>query len=325
MAAPPTVSVLDPGFLCTIQEPLGRQGWRRYGIPTAGAADSWSARLANRLVGNADNAALLEVTIVGPTLRFNHATRIAITGADLSASIDGHPLAFGEVRNAPAGSVLRFGPRQRGARAYLAFGGGIDVPVVLGSRSTDLRSGFGGLTGRRLEHGDEIPVGQGTAVVNLQRHRGPSVFVDASKPIRLTRGPHAAWFPAAAVRQLCTQRWTLTHDSDRMGARLVGAEIPHRRRAEIASVGLPLGAVQVPPDGHPIVMLADRPTTGGYPVIAVVIRADVGRFAQLMPGERACFTVVSLKDALRHFAERERQLTDLESVAPEAEWAGALT
>lgn len=278
------IEVLEGGLLTTVQDPLGRPGWRRYGVQAAGALDPDAAATANRLAGNPPAAALLEITVLGPTLRLAAPASVGLAGADLGAVIDGRALAPG---SSAMGSQIHFGGRRSGARAYLAVAGGIAVPAVLGSRSTDLRSGFGGFEGRALGAGDRLPIGVGDDAEPASRPAGGAPV----GPIRVLPGPHLDRFPAGALDRLCETEWTASSRADRMAYRLDGPPIEREEMSELPSLGLPLGAVQVPPDGGPIVMLADRPVTGGYPVIACVARADIGRVAQLLPGDPVRFTL----------------------------------
>ena len=291
-----TIEILEPGILTSVQDAVGRRGWRHLGVPAGGAADAWSARLANQLVGNLDDAALLELTLIGPTLRVLDATAAALVGA-LDASIDGMPWRPGSARELRAGSIVRVSDGDD-ARAYLAFGGGIVVEAVLGSSSTDLRTGFGGLDGRALRAGDRLQVGPSSS-----RELWRWVGTPPSGPIRIVPGPHADRLP---LERLTEAPWQIALQSDRTGARLEGPPLA-AAVGEVASFGLPAGAIQLPPDGAPIIALADRPVTGGYPVPAVVIGADVGRVARLRPGDELRFASVSLEEArlARHQAEEE--------------------
>jgi biotin-dependent carboxylase-like uncharacterized protein len=293
-----SVTVLEAGPLTSIQDPAGRPGWRRYGVPVGGAADAWSARLANRLVGNPDGAALIEVTLGGAAFQLGRPTVLALTGG-LVGSLDGRPMPLASAVEAGAGSAVRVDPGS-GARGYLAFAGGIEAEPVLGSASTDLRSGFGGLEGRPLAAGDVLRTAEATARRLAWRGTRPG------GPIRVVRGPHEAGF-----EELCSGSWTVGIAADRAGLRLDGPLIRPALR-EIPSMGLPIGAIQIPPDGHPIAMLVDRPVTGGYPVPAVVIRADVGRLAQLLSGDEVRFASVSLAEALRAWEEAAASLEELE-------------
>ena len=308
------IEVLEPGTLTSVQTAGGRPGWRHLGVPAGGAADPWSARLANRLVGNPDDAALLEVTLRGPSLRFRNTTAVALTGAAFDATLDHLPLPANVGRRVRSGSLLRIGLGD-GARAYVAVGGGIAVVKVLGSAATDLRTGFGGLDGRALQAGDRLMFG--TPTDRIRRSDGEKHI----GPIRIVPGPHAGIGPLVA------RAWTVGSEADRTGVRLDGLSLAGDR-SEVPSMGLPLGAIQVPPDGRPIVMLADRPVTGGYPVPACVVRADIGRVAALRPGDEVTFASVSLEEARRAMRQAEDELVALaDAGAPpddELGWAGAI-
>jgi biotin-dependent carboxylase-like uncharacterized protein len=305
-----SIEVVEPGILTTVQDAVGRRDWRHVGVPAGGAADPWSARLVNRLVGNPDRAALLEVTLAGPTLRFIEPALVALVG-QMAATLDGLPLRPNAARPVRAGAQLRIG-EGRDARAYLAIGGGLKVDPLLGSASTDLRSGFGGLDGRALRAGDRLS--HGSAAGPGYRWLG----VEPTGPIRIVPGPHPA------IEGLTGVLWRVGAEADRTGVRLDG---PRMEGGEVASMGLPLGAIQVPPDGRPIVMLADRPVTGGYPLPAVVIGADIGRVARLRPGDELRFASVSTDEARSALRRAEEELAALEVLeAPgddELGWAGS--
>ena len=310
------IEVIQAGALTSVQTAVGRRGWRHLGIPVGGAADAWSARLANRLVGNADHAPLLEITLLGPTLRFDAPATVAIAGARFDATIDGMPLPWFTGRSVRAGTLLQVGGGE-GARACLAIGGGIVVEELLGSAATDLRTGFGGLDGRALRPGDRLTIGQPTT--RLRRWSGSP----PAGPIRIVDGPQS---DSLAASELTDRAWRVAVASDRTGVRLDGAPIA-AAGSEVESMGLPLGAIQVPPDGRPIVMLADRPVTGGYPVPACVIRADVGRVARLLPGDAVAFASVSMEEARAAGRLEEESLDALEDAVAGGEelgWTGAL-
>lgn len=308
------IEVIEAGALTSVQSAHGRPGWRHLGVPVGGAADPWSARLANRLVGNADDAALLEITLQGPSLRFGAATAVALTGADFEATLDGLPLPANLGRGVRSGSLLRMGLGD-GARAYLAVGGGIEVEIILGSAATDLRTGFGGHEGRALRVGDRLTFRRPTGVVRRWNGHAPM------GPVRIVAGAHEG------VDGLIEQAWVVSSEADRTGVRLGGSPLSGGP-SEVASMGLPVGAIQVPPDGRPIVMLADRPVTGGYPVPACVIRADIGRVAALRPGDRVRFASVSIEEARRALRQAEIELAATEDAdAPPDDglgWAGAI-
>jgi 5-oxoprolinase (ATP-hydrolysing) subunit C len=311
------IEVVEPGLLTSVQTAGGRPGWRHLGVPAGGAADPWSARLANRLVGNADDAALLEVTLLGPVLRFGVETAVALTGSTFDAVLDGLPTVRDVARRVRPGSLLRIGSGD-GARMYVAVGGGIEVEPVLGSASTDLRTGFGGHEGRALRAGDRLAIGRPTGVV-----RGWAGNA-RSGPIRIVPGPHATH---GLADRLVHEDWIVGAEADRTGVRLDGPTLA-ADEPEVASMGLPAGAIQLPPDGRPIVMLADRPVTGGYPVPACVIRADIGRVAMLRTGDVLRFASVSMEEARVALRLAEDDLAALvDADAPpddELGWAGAL-
>lgn len=311
-----SIEVLEPGVLTSVQDAMGRNDWRHVGVPVGGAADRWNARLANRLVGNSDRSALLEMTLLGSTLRFGRRCRIALTGG-LSAMLDGMPLGPNVAREVRPGEMLRMGDGE-GARGYLAVAGGLAIEPVLGSAATDLRTGFGGFDGRALRAGDALPVhasGPGPAL------RWTGTW--STGPIRIVASPHAE---RSAPDALTRNAWRVGPAADRTGVRLEGSRLA-TAAGEVATMGLPLGAIQVPPDGGPIVMLADRPVTGGYPVPAVVIGADVGRVAQLRPGDRVRFASVSLEEARHALRRAEDELAALEVLAEPSDdelgWAGS--
>jgi antagonist of KipI len=311
------IEVLEPGALTSVQTARGRPGWRRLGVPVGGSADAWSARLANRLVGNQDDAALLEITLIGPELRFETATAVALTGAAFDATLDGLPLpGFAGLPVRP-GTLLRMGAGG-GARGYLAISGGIQVASVLGSMATDLRSGFGGHEGRALRGGDRLAFGTSTGA-----HRRWTGRLRHG-PIRIVDGPHVGLLGLDA---LTGASWVVGAEADRAGVRLDGPAL-RAAEQEVPSMGLPVGAIQVPPDGRPIVMLADRPVTGGYPVPACVIRADIGRVAALRTGDQVTFASVSVEEARAALLEIENELAAIEDVdassGDELGWAGAL-
>ncbi|MGK5737590.1 biotin-dependent carboxyltransferase family protein [Micromonospora sp. URMC 103] len=274
--------VLSAGALTTVQD-LGRPGYAHLGVPRAGALDPAALRLANRLVGNPEDAAGLEITLTGCALRLTRAATVAVTGAETDVRIGPRPGDTGRPLAVPAGAVLRVGPARRGVRSWLAVSGGIDVPPVLGSRATDTLSGLGPPP---LRDGDRLPLGAPT---------GPPPGVDLTvtpppaEELRLVvrLGPRQDWFTSAALDRLLGTPYTVSSLSNRVGARLAGAALPRAVTGELPSEGIVLGAVQVPADGQPLVFLADHPTTGGYPVIGVV--DDVTPLAQARPGTTVRF------------------------------------
>jgi biotin-dependent carboxylase-like uncharacterized protein len=278
------LTVLAPGPLSTVQD-RGRPGWASIGVTRSGAADRSAADLANRLVGNDPAAAVLEVTAGGLQVRAGRALLVAVTGAPAPVTVDGRAAPFDAPLTLHAGQVLGLGTPPVGLRSYLAVRGGIDVPPVLGSRATDTLSGLGP---EPVRPGDVLPVGGLAAeepVVDVAPVRAPS-----TRPVlRVLPGPRRDWLAAEAWTALTAQDWTVSPDSDRVGLRLAGPRLDRARTDELPSEGLVPGAVQVPPDGAPVLFLADHPVTGGYPVLAVVTTDDLPVAAQLRPGDRVRF------------------------------------
>lgn len=284
--ARPVVAVREPGLLTSVQDP-GRRGHRRIGVSGAGPLDAPAHAAANRALGNPEAAAALECTVAGPALEFLAPVRFAVAGADLGAVLEradlgAWPVPLGARVLARPGNVLRFTGRRAGCRAYVALEGGIEVPAVLGSRATDLQSGFGGVAGRALAAGDRL----GVAAAALEAPRESAAAAHSSAvTVRVVAGPQADHFDAATLARFFSEPFRLAATSDRVGCRLECEPLPHSGPAEILSDGMVPGSVQVPPDGRPIVMLHDGPTTGGYPKIATVVTPDLPRLAQLVPGE----------------------------------------
>lgn len=286
------LEIIEPGFLTTVQD-AGRFGWLRFGVPPAGPLDAAAFQAANALVHNAATAAGLEITWSGPTLRVRRDALIAVCGADFELWIGRRPVPTWYSLVMRAGEILHFGARRSGARAYLAIDGGIALPPYLGSQATYLPGGFGGLEGRALRAGDRLPLhsSNGDPFARAGRawpmaQRPP---YSAAPTLRVILGPQAEAFTAEGCATFLSAMYILSPVSDRMGARLKGPAITHAGETGIVSDGLIAGCIQVPPDGQPIIMLADHQTTGGYPKIATVIQADLPLVAQLMPGDSVRF------------------------------------
>lgn len=278
-----TLRVVRAGALTTVQD-RGRTGLAHLGVPRAGPLDRPAADLANRLVGNRPDAALLEVTWGGVELVADQGLWVAVTGAPLPVDVDRVSRSCGRAEWLPAGASLRLGAPWSGVRSYVALAGGVEVQPVLGSRSTDTLAWVGP---PRVEDGAELPVGTPAgAPAALDTPRAP-----APGPLRVSPGPRADWFAADALRRLCAATYVVSGDSNRIGLRLDGPAPERTRTDELPSEGMVLGAVQVPPSGQPVVLLADHPPTGGYPVLAVVDPEDLWQCAQARPGERVRFRV----------------------------------
>ena len=298
------VCVEQPGLMTTVQDG-GRWGHQHEGVPVSGAMDRASLHDANLAVGNPSDAAALEVTLGGVALRLDHAGRLAAAGADLGATLDGRLLPLATAVSHAAGSIVRFTARGRGARAYLALDGGLAVEECLGSRATDLTSALGGVGGRRLRTGDRIPVGE--PVSTPARAPLPSRPMPAGGArVRVMPGPHGEWFPPEALDLLCRTRYAITPESNRMGYRLRGAEPLPRDAREMVSDATCAGGLQVPPSGQPILLMADRQVTGGYPIVATVITADLPVVGQLAPGDWIEFDRCSRVEAIEALAQMDR-------------------
>jgi antagonist of KipI len=266
--------------------------------------DLGSHRLANNLVGNSADAATLEATLIGPELRMEQDSVVAIAGADLDASLDSAPLPMHTAVRARAGSVLRFGQRRSGGRAYVAFAGGIAAPLFLGSAATHTRSAMGGFEGRAVRAGDRLLLGAPKSqrpLVTDTRVARPTVAGGAR--LRVLAGPQEDFFPSSAFEMLLATRFLVSSDSDRMGYRLIAPRpVPRIEDREMISDAAFTGGIQVPVSGQPIMLMADRPTTGGYPQIAIVITADLPRAGQLVPGDWVEFQLASMHEAIAALA-----------------------
>ncbi len=312
------IEVVEPGLLTTVQD-LGRVG-QKLGLSASGAMDPFALRVANALAGNDPGAAALEITLMGPRLTFTQGAVVAVTGADLGLQMDGREAEGWKAHMVDAGATISFAGRRSGARAYLAVSGGIDVKPQLGSRSTDLTAHLGGFEGRQLMAGDLLPVGR--AFLSMSLLKKPAFPVESrpaynSEPtIRVILGPHRDRFTDRAIEDLQSGSYVITPTSNRQGYRLEGPKLEHTRGPDIISCGIPLGGIQVPGNGQPIILLADHQTAGGYTMIATVIQADIPLVAQCLPGERLHFRVAGLDEAREAL---RRQSAALKAAAAESE------
>jgi biotin-dependent carboxylase-like uncharacterized protein len=318
------LEVVAGGLLTTVQDVVGRLAFGSLGVRAGGAMDVPAARLANRLVGNPESMAVLEVTGQGPTIRLRGRPRVlAVAGADLSATLDDRPISAGRGVLWRPGEVLSFADPRAGLRAYVALGGGVDVPPVLGSRATDLQFALGGFQGRALRAGDRLPLGPAGPALPGRTVRSPWAPPDPRAPVHLLPGPHVDAFTGDVLADLCAEPWVIGPQADRMGYRLHGGRpLVHRAAADITSIGLPIGAIQVPADGVPIVLLADHQPTGGYTVPATVAQADLPRLAQRGPGTEVRFVRTTVAQA-RAWLDAQRRGPDLDEDEGEllARWA----
>ncbi len=299
--------VQDAGPLTTVQD-LGRFGHLRVGIPTSGPMDHEAFVLANRLVGNPDNAAGLECTLIGPRVEFTDDRLVAVTGAAMTPTLNGDAVPAWQGLRVKAGDVLRLAAAKSGVRAYLAVAGGLETPLILGSRSTYVRGRLGGVEGRALRRGDRLPLGSVSAARprRVRPDRIPAYPGDAELAVVL--GPQDDRFTAAGIAAFLEGPYEMLPQSDRMGARLKGPFIEHTRGHDIVSDGVPMGGIQVIGEGQPIVLLADRQSAGGYTKIGTVCSFDLGRIAQVKPGGRLRFHRVTVTEAHAMLRDRRRTL-----------------
>lgn len=293
-----SITVLNPGLLTTVQD-MGRIGYQQFGVSVSGVMDPRATSIANILVGNQEGEAVLECTMLGPQLRFDAANCIAITGGDLGPTLDGKPIPNYCAVSVEAGQVLRFTGPKTGCRAFIAFAGGLDIPVVMGSRSTYMKAKIGGLEGRKLAKDDVIAFrAPKTQLKNMKdRNLYPEFVPRDVYTVRVVMGPQDDAFTDAGVKTFLSETYTVTPEFDRMGCRLEGAVVEHKESGDIISDGIAFGAIQVPSAGKPIIMLADRQTTGGYTKIANVITADFRIIGQLKAGDKVRFEKVSIAHA----------------------------
>ncbi len=307
-------TTINPGFFTTIQDG-GRWGYQAFGMPVAGAMDRYAYRIANILVGNKASAAAIEMTLLGASFKFDESQLVALCGADMQAKLDGVSVPNWSSFIVQKGSELKLEYAVTGCRAYLAVCGGINVPSVLGSRSTYTRAKVGGLEGRALRQGDVLDVGD-----DRETEVRPGILkaeyvpqYEQSITLRILLGPQDNMFTPEAKATLLKSEYVITDEADRMGYRLVGPKIAHIDKADIVSDALPLGAIQVPAHGMPIVMMADRQTTGGYAKIGAVIGPDLAKLAQAKPGDEVCFRLCSEEEAVNALKAEQQCYRDIAS------------
>lgn len=293
------IRILEPGPLTTVQDG-GRPGQLRHGIPPSGPMDHRALVVANRLVGNDDTAAGLECTYMGPRFEVDRPCAIAVTGAPAPVTVNKEPAPGWTTIVLRPGDQVRIGAPRAGVFSYVAFAGGVDVPVVLGSRATYVRGRLGGLEGRALRPDDVLQVGPAAGpprMLTLDRRHVPDL--GGEPEIRVMLGPQADRFTADGIAALLGSPYEVLPQSDRMGARLHGPRIGHVKGHDVISDGIPLGGIQVPGDGQPIVLLVDRQSTGGYTKVATVCSIDIARIAQVKPGRRLTFRAIDVAEAHR--------------------------
>ncbi|QNU24897.1 5-oxoprolinase subunit C family protein [Geobacillus zalihae] len=307
------IDVIEAGLFTTVQDG-GRFGYRHAGVPAGGAMDAWAYRLANALVGNNGDEAVLEATMAGPTLRFHAETVIAICGGEFSCALNGQPLALWKPAAVKPGDVLEIGACRVGWRAYMAVAGGIDVSPVMGSRSTYVPAQLGGVSGRPLRRGDVLKIGTAALIFpSKPLHWGLSRLASRyiggkTKTVRAVPGPEYDEFTPASRRQFFAARYEVTTQSDRIGYRLSGPTLALVREREMVSEAVVFGTVQVPASGQPIVLMADSQTTGGYPRIAQVAAVDLPILAQARPGDFIQFQPIGPEEAMWLYKEQQQRL-----------------
>jgi antagonist of KipI len=304
------IKVTNPGLLTTVQD-LGRYGYAHLGISPAGAADQLSLRIGNLLLGNEENAPALEMTMLGATLEFEERAVVAVTGADCEAKLGAYAVPCYKALEVAPGGVLKCGAMKKGVRSYLAIQGGFDVPLIMGSASTHLGGRFGGLAGRKLKSGDLLRVQnrRGARVRTLRP--GALAPLYRQPAVRVTKGAQQDWFGPEAYEKLFSCAYTISEQSDRTGLRLKGETVRPREQSQLLTDGIPLGAIQVPQDGQPIVLFIDQQTTGGYPKIATVIAADMHRVGQLRPRDQVRFAEVGADEAVSLLRQQEQWLREI--------------
>lgn len=308
------IRIQSPGLFTTVQD-LGRPGFGPMGLSPSGAADPIALRLGNRLVGNADSGAALEMTLIGGTLLFPEGGTVALAGSDFGATLDDQPVTTWIVLKVNSGQTLRLGPTRSGARCYLCIQGGIKVNSFLGSASTHILSGLGGLEGRALRKGDVLNIGQTVATFRERKISSQSLQrLSPRKVLRVTSGPQSDWFPESSQGLFYTNTYRVTEDSNRMGLRLEGKAIPPHSRGQMITEGVSLGAVQIPDGGQPIILFVEQQTTGGYPKIANIISADLASLGQLRPRDDIRFEKVDFQSARDIFKEQEEILASKELI-----------
>lgn len=321
------ILVKKGGPLTTLQD-LGRYGYQKFGVLVSGAMDDVSLRLSNLLVQNDPGEGALEMTMSGPVLVLPAGLVFALTGADMKVTLGGKPVPRYRPIYVRKEAILTFGFAQTGSRAYLSVAGGFDVPQVMESKSTYLRAKIGGVKGRPIDKGDELPIGtigphQAAFVGRMERSakEGDSFvtvpwsidgsFVFAKGPIRIMEGLQYDWFTEESQRTFVTEPYTITMQADRMGYRLEGVKLTFREKRDLISEPVTFGAIQVPADGNPIILMADRQTTGGYAKIGQVALVDLPRLAQMRPGDKICFAWTTLTEAEKSYAKQETYLAAL--------------
>ena len=298
--------VIKPGLFTTIQD-LGRFGYQKDGIVVGGAMDQFAVQIGNSLLGNKANTAVIEITMLGPELEILNDCIICITGADLSVTIDSEPVKMWKSIHVKKNQVISFGTRKSGMRAYLCVQNGINVNELLGSRSTYTRGNFGGFQGRSLQVDDVlegIDLALKTEFLNLSVSEEFIPKYDINKQIRVVVGPEFDSFTDESIKDFFNSSFIIGNSSDRMGYKLEGTTLKHKKKADIVSDAINIGTIQVPKDGQPIILMSDRQTTGGYTRIGNVISCDLPLIAQRIPGQKITFEKISVETSQKILREQ---------------------
>ena len=308
------IRVLKAGMLTTVQD-LGRNGYQSQGFSVAGVMDVRSFKIANLLLDNPENEAVLEFTLIGPTLQFTSDTIIAITGGDFQPTINGEPAPMYTALYMKRGDILKFGSARTGSRGYIAFSSYLDIPVVMGSRCTNLKSKIGGYKGRKLKDEDYIGfrIKRRYLPFFLSRKLDLDEFDEEEVTLRVVMGPQDDMFTKQGIHTLLSETYTVTSDFDRMGCRLEGPFIASKNGSDIISDGIAFGSIQVPTHGKPIILLADRQTTGGYAKIATVATVDIPKLVQRKTDHKILFKAITVEEAQKLYLEEEKQYVAMRS------------
>ena len=306
------IRVLKPGMLTTVQD-LGRTGYQSQGFSVAGVMDVRSFKIANLLLDNPENEAVLEFTLIGPTLEFTSATIIAITGGDFQPMINGEPAPMYTAIYMNKGDILKFGSARTGSRGYIAFSSYLDIPVVMGSRCTNMKSSIGGFKGRKLQADDYIRfrIKRRYLPFFLSRKLPGDHFEEDSTTLRVVMGPQDDLFSKQGIETFLNEEYTVTNDFDRMGCRLEGPFIAPKEASDIISDGIAFGSIQVPAHGKPIILLADRQTTGGYAKIATVASVDIPKLVQRKTDHKIRFEAISVEEAQRLYRKQSKEFAEM--------------
>lgn len=307
------ITINKAGLFTTIQD-LGRWGYQQFGMTVAGAMDQFAMRVANMLVGNDENEAVLECTFLGPEIKFDCEEIISITGANMNPKINGEPALMWTSIKVNPGDILTFTGVISGLRAYIAFSRGLDVPEIMGSKSTFIRGKLGGLEGRKLQDNDEINLRERPLKETgsyLSKDLIPVYEKDSV--VRVIMGPQDDYFTDEAIETFLNSTYKVTSEADRMGYRLDGPKIEHKTGPDIISDGIVFGSIQVPGHGSPIIMMGDRQTTGGYTKIATVITPDLSLLAQMGPGWNVKFKKISVEESHALYKEYENRFKEIKT------------